>query len=123
MLELIRENIHLIIALAVALFTVLFVICVIRKFFQAAVGLVILSVLIPILFTVFWGDGTEYVHEFASYFAEPYKENITEFYDTFKERDLASPLIDYGAVSEKATHVFETAAQKADGLLGSGGSR
>lgn len=123
MLEIIRENINFITALSVALFGVLFVICVIGKFFRVAVALVILSVLIPILFTVFWGDGTEYVHEFASYFAEPYKENITEFYGAFKERDLASPLIDYGAVSEKATHFFETAAQKTGELLGSGRSR
>ncbi len=122
MLEFIKENIQLITTISIALFATLFIICIIKKFVRLAIGLAVMTVLIPILFTVFWGDGTEYVHEFASVFAEPHRQNIEEFYEEFKERDREAPVIDYGAVSEKATHVFETAKHEADKLLGSGGS-
>ena len=53
MLEFIKENIQLITTFAVVLIGVLFVICVIGRFFRVAVGLVVFAVLIPILFTVF----------------------------------------------------------------------
>jgi len=122
MLELIQDNIQLISICSVILFSVLLLICIIGRFFRVAIGLVILSVLIPILFTVFWGDGREYVHEFTSVFAEPHKQNIEEFYDAFKEREQSSPVIDYEAVSEKATHVFEAVTQEASNLLENGGS-
>lgn len=55
MLEFIQENIQLITIIAIALFGILFIICVIGKFVRAAIGLAILAVLIPVLFTVFWG--------------------------------------------------------------------
>ena len=120
MLEFIKENIQLITTFAVVLIGVLFVICVIGRFFRVAVGLVVFAVLIPILFTVFWGDGTEYVHQFSSVLTEPHKQNVEAFYEKFKESE--TPVIDYDAVSDKATHIFEGFKSKAEEAADSWGS-
>lgn len=119
MLEFISQNIHVITTATIILIGVLFIICIIGKFFRVAVGLVILSILIPILFTVFWGDGTEYVHQFSSILTEPHKQNVEEFYKKFKETE--EPVIDYGAVSDKATHLFEDFKSKAEAQFETGG--
>lgn len=117
--EFISGNIHIIAAAAIILFGVLFIICVVGKFFRVAVGLVVLSILIPILFTIFWGDGTKYVHQFSSILTEPHKQNVEEFYKKFKETE--DPVIDYGVVSDKATHLFEDFKAKTEEQCETGG--
>lgn len=92
---------------------VLFTICVIKKFVRLAIGIAILSVLIPALFTIFWGDGSSYISEIASYLTPNHQHQLEEAYAYYKERDAENQIIDYEAVSDKITDVF-TAIQDSE---------
>lgn len=87
---------------------VLFTICIIRKFIRLAIGIAIMSVLIPILFTIFWGDGSAYISELASYLTPNHQQQLEEAYAYYKKQDAENPIIDSDAVSDKITDVFDS---------------
>ena len=107
MLDFIRTNWETIIILAVAIAGALLVVCLIQKLFRLAIGVFILGILVPILFTIFWGDGYEYVEQFSSIFTDKYSTQITTAYDYYKKKDAEDPFIDYDAVSNTVTMVFD----------------
>lgn len=87
---------------------VLFTICIIRKFIRLAIGIAIMSVLIPILFTIFWGDGSAYISELASYLTPNHQQQLEEAYAYYKKQDAEDPIINSDAVSDKITDVFNS---------------
>ena len=87
---------------------VLFTICIIRKFIRLAIGIAIMSVLIPILFTIFWGDGSAYISELASYLTPNHQQQLEEAYAYYKKQDAEDPIINSDAVSDKITDVFDS---------------
>ena len=94
--------------LAIALFTI----CIIRKFIRLAIGIAVMSIVIPILFTIFWGDGSAYISELASYLDPKHQQQLEEAYAYYKKRDAEDQTIDYDAVSNKITDVFGSIQEK-----------
>ena len=71
---------------------VLFAICIIWKFVRLAIGIAILSIIIPILFTIFWGDGSAYISELASYLTPNHQQQLEDAYAYYKDQDSKDPI-------------------------------
>lgn len=101
-----------VLAVGLVVAVILFTICIIGKFIRLAIGIAILSVIIPILFTIFWGDGSAYITELASYLTPKYQQQLEDAYAYYKEKDAEDPVVDYDAVSNKVTDVFSAVKEK-----------
>lgn len=108
MLAFLQQNYAPVLVVGSVLAIVLFTICVIKKFVRLAIGIAIMSVVIPILFTIFWGDGSSYVSEIASYLNPSHQQQIEEAYAYYKMKDAEDQVINYDAVSDKITDVFSS---------------
>ena len=117
MQEFIAENWQDILFWVVVVAIALLVVCVMKKLFRIAFALFVLGVLIPTLFTVFWGDGHAYVEQFASFLTDEHSERIVSIYDYFKQKDAEDPIIDYDAVSNTVTSVFDQFRDRVDAYL------
>lgn len=106
MLAFAEEHYGIILLITAIIVLVIFTLCLIGKMFKIAVGLALLSIIIPILFTIFWGDGSEYVSRFASLFEPAHQQQIEDAYQFYKDKDAEDPFVDYDAVSESVTNVF-----------------
>ena len=106
MLAFAEEHYTIILIAAIIIVLAVFILCLLAKLFKVAIGLAIAAALIPVLFTIFWGDGTEYVSKFASLFEPEHRQQIEEAYRFYKEKDSEDPFIDYDAVSDAVTDVF-----------------
>ena len=104
MYEFLTENYTTILIVAIAVVIALLVLCIIAKLFKIAIGLAILCIVVP---TVFWGDGSEYVSKFASFFQPAYKQQIEDAYEYYKRKDSEDPFVDYDAVSNAVTDIFQ----------------
>lgn len=107
MYEFLTENYTTILIVAIAVVIALLVLCIIAKLFKIAIGLAILCIVVLIIFTVFWGDGSEYVSKFASFFQPAYKQQIEDAYEYYKRKDSEDPFVDYDAVSNAVTDIFQ----------------
>ena len=107
MLEFINTHHTAIIVVVIGLAIALITLCVLMKLFKVAISLGILCIIVPIIFTIFWGDGSEYVSRLASFFQPAYQQQIEDAYEYYKKKDAEDPFIDYGAVSSAVTEVFQ----------------
>jgi len=109
MYEFVSENLTTILIVAAAVAIVLIILCIVAKLFKIAIGLAILYVVVPIIFTIFWGDGGRYVAKFASFFQPEYQQRIEDVYDYYKQKDAEDPFVSYDAVSNTVTDIFQHA--------------
>lgn len=91
-------NSILIIALLVAI--VLIGICCIIKLFKVAIGLVLFILIVPILYTIFFEDGSEYVKSITSVLVPQYSQQIQETYERYKQEDNLVMFIQQDTISE-----------------------
>lgn len=91
---------------AAGLAVLLFGLCLAAKLFRVAVGLLVLSAVIPIMFAVFWGDGRDYVSQFAGIFYPKHQQQIIEAYEFYKGKDAEDPFVNAEAVSDAVTDAF-----------------
>lgn len=112
MLGFLQQNCVPVLVAGFILAIILFTICIIRRFIRLAIGIAIMSVFIPVLFTIFWGDGSDYISELASYLDPKHQQRLEEAYAYYKERDAEDQIIDYDAVSDKITGVFVSIQEK-----------
>jgi len=110
MYEFISNNLTTILIVAIAVGIVLIVLCVIAKLFKIAIGLSILCIVVPIIFTIFWGDGSKYISKFASFFQPEYQQQIEDAYEYYKKKDAEDPFVNYDAVSSAVTDIFQEAS-------------
>lgn len=107
MLELCQNHFEVITVIVITVTVILMVICLVKKLFRLAIGLALLYIAVPIVFTVVWGDGKAYVSKFASMFQPAYQQQIEDAYRFFKDKDSEDSFIDYEAVSSAVTDVFQ----------------
>jgi hypothetical protein len=87
MLENLDFNSIIIIALIILILFIIF--CLFAKFIRVAIGLTILLVFVPILYNVFWGDGTDYIKEFSAIFSPRYSQEIQDAYQYYRDKENA----------------------------------
>ena len=105
MLDFFYEHYEILICVAV-ICIVLFGICIFAKLFRVAIGIAVVAIIVPIVFTIFWGDGSAYVSKFSSFFEPAYQQQIEDAYRYYKEKDAEDPFINYDEVSNTVTDFF-----------------
>lgn len=93
-------------------------VAVVSRLIRVGVTLLALAIILPILCTVLWGDGSSYVSKFASIFTPEIEQRITEGYQFYKEQDSKDPVLDYEQVEEYADGALEKAKDAILGLFG-----
>ena len=53
-----------------------------------------LFILVPILCTIMWGDGTDFVSKFASIFAPEIEQGINDGYGQYRDQNAKDPIVD-----------------------------
>ena len=116
MREFITQNFETIVTVAAIVTVVVLVLCIIARLFRVAIGVAVLALVIPVLFTIFWGDGTAYVSKIASFLSPSYQEQVEEMYKYYKDKNNSDPIINYDAVtstvSDTITDVFSEIKDK-----------
>lgn len=112
MLAFLEEHPTEILTAAVIMVVILVGLCLVAKLFKLAIGLLVIAIVVPVLFTIFWGDGHGYVQTFASFFSPKYQQQIESAYDYYREKDSEDPVVDYDAVSDAVTDLFDQAKEK-----------
>jgi len=79
-------DINAIILIAIVAIVLLIAVCFFTKLIRLAVGLLIL-LMFPILYNIFWGDGMDYVKNFADVLSPQYSQEIQEVYQYYKDRE------------------------------------
>lgn len=53
-----------------------------------------LFILVPILCTIMWGDGTDFVSKLASIFAPEIEQGINDGYGQYRDQNAKDPIVD-----------------------------
>lgn len=108
MLTFVETHSSFLLSIAIIAAVTALVICLVAKLFKLAIGVIVISIFIPILFTIFWGDGSAYVSRFASMFEPAYQQQIEGLYKYYKDKDTEDPFVNYDAVSKQVTDIFDS---------------
>lgn len=108
----VSENIAIVVIAAFAMVGTLIVFSAMAKLHRIAIGLTILSIVVPVIFTLCWGDGSRYVSTFASFFQPAHRQQIEEAYNFYKRKDAEDPFMDHDVVSKAITTFFETTSDQ-----------
>lgn len=82
------------------LLAVCLVVAILMRVTRVIITLVALLIIVPILCTVLWGDGTDYVSKFASIFTPQIEQDINDGYQIYKEENANHPVVDMDQVNE-----------------------
>lgn len=100
---------------------VLLALCLIVAIFMRIVRFIIiicaLIIIIPVLFTVLWGDGETYVSKFASLFSPQMEEEINTGYQFYKETDQQDPVVDLDQIKEYGKNAADSIKNAAGSLF------
>ena len=82
---------------------------IIFRLIRIAIVLGIIILLVPILCTIMWGNGSDYISKFASIFTPDIEESINRGYEEYREENAKSPIIDMDQLQEYFDDVVDTA--------------
>ena len=78
------------------------VVSIIMRLTRLVITIAVLLIVVPIICTVLWGDGTVYVSSFASVFSPQIEEEINSGYRYYKEQYAEDPTVDMDQLSKYA---------------------
>lgn len=79
---------------------VLLVVAIFLRLIRIAIALGVIIILVPILCTIMWGDGTDYVSKIASIFTPEIEENINDGYQEYRDKNAEDPVVDMDQLEE-----------------------
>lgn len=85
---------HHILTWVIILTAVIFVGLLILRLFKVAIGIFLVVTIVPILCTLFFGDGSDLIDQAAKYLPPETGQQLEESYDYFKERERMDPVLD-----------------------------
>lgn len=85
-------NFELIMTLTIVLAAAALIVLIILKLFKVAIGLGFLFIVIPLLFNLFFGNGSVLVQQAADHLPDDVGNQVVEGYDYFKEKEAEDPL-------------------------------
>lgn len=94
-----------VISLGISLAIAGFIFFIVLKLFHAFFAMIVLAIVIPILFTIFFGNGSNLVHDISSYLTPDVGQQVEQSYDYFKKKDFEDQIIDYQKISNKVSSV------------------
>ena len=116
MLDYIRANLSTLLPILLIVAVIAIIICIISRLFRIAIGVAVLTTIIPVLITIFWGDGTTYIQKFASLFNDQYQTQIEQAYDYYYQKNAEDPLVDYDRVMGLWNETTEGLREITDGV-------
>lgn len=111
MLVFLENHFETIIGIALMPTLILLIFCIAVKLLKRMAAAIILAIAVPVLFTIFWGNGGAYIARFASFFEPAYQQQIEDAYQYYREKDLEDPFVDPAAVSETAANAVDALRQ------------
>lgn len=85
---------HYILTWVTILTAVIVVVLLILRLFKVAIGIFLVVTIVPILCTLFFGDGSDLIDQAAKYLPPEAGQQLEESYDYFKERERMDPVLD-----------------------------
>lgn len=85
---------HHILTWVTILTAVIVVVLLILRLFKVAIGIFLVVTIVPILCTLFFGDGSDLIDQAAKYLPPEAGQQLEESYDYFKERERMDPVLD-----------------------------
>lgn len=85
---------------AVLVILSLLVVFLVNRAFHMLIAIGVALLLIPVLITVFWGDGSAYLEETTKIFPTEQREKIMDGYCYFRAKDQENPVVNEEAVLE-----------------------
>lgn len=79
---------------------ILLVLSLIFRLLKAAIVIALLVVCVPIICTIMWGDGTDYVSKFASLFTPDIEQGISDGYEAYRDEYSKDPVVDLDQVEQ-----------------------
>lgn len=110
------ESARVIFMIVMAILIVAMVVMLLMKLFQFALAVAACVIIVPILVTITWGDGSEYVSKFAAIFTPNIEETINDGYQYYREENEKDPVVDVEQLEEYADEAKEYLADKAGEL-------
>lgn len=95
-------NYELIMSLIIVVVLAALIVLIVLKLFKIAIGLVFLLVAIPMMFNLFFGDGSALVEKVANFLPPDTAQQLEESYDYFKEKEAQDQLIDSDKIEQSA---------------------
>ena len=89
------------------------IVLLLSKMFQFAIAVAVCLIVVPMLVTITWGDGSEYVSKFAAIFTPGIEESINEGYQYYREENEKDPVVDVDQLEEYANEAKDYLADKA----------
>lgn len=88
----------------IILAVVIIVLCV-KKLLSVAIGFAAFFIVVPLLFTLFFGDGRDIVDKTSEYLAPEVAERVEQGYEYFKEQE--EPLLNHDKIRETVDHIVD----------------
>lgn len=99
------------------LLAVCLAVAILMRVTRVIITLVALLIIVPILCTVLWGDGTDYVSKFASIFTPQIEQDINDGYQIYKEENANRPVVDMDQVHEYVEQAKNAASDWVDSKI------
>ena len=85
--------------------SLIIVLCV-KKLLSVALGLAAFLIIVPMLFTVFFGDGGNIVDKVTEYLSPEVAEKVEQGYEYFKDQESEHPLLNHDKIQETVDDVI-----------------
>lgn len=86
--------------IAIILLAIFLIIAIILRLIRIAIVIGALIILVPILCTIMWGNGTTFVSKFASLFTQDIEQSITDGYEQYREQNAKDPIVDIDQIDQ-----------------------
>lgn len=93
-------NLGTILAIILVVLAVLLLVALVFRLLKVAVVIALLVITVPIICTIMWGDGTDYVSKFASIFSPGIEVGINDGYEAYREEYAKDPVVDLDQVKQ-----------------------
>lgn len=95
-------NFQAIVRVIIVLLAVGLVVAALLKLAKAAAVIAALIIVVPILCTIMWGDGQNYVSKIAEFFQPEIEQKINDGYQIYHDQNAKDPVVDL----ERLTDLF-----------------
>lgn len=93
-------DIGAILVIILVILAILLVVSLVFRLIKVAIVIAALVIFVPIICTIMWGDGTDYVSKFASIFTPDIEEGISDGYEAYRDEYSKNPVVDMDQVEE-----------------------
>ena len=89
------NNLQMIMRIIIILLAIGLVVAVLFKLAKAAAVLAALVILLPILCTIMWGNGQNYISKIAGFFQPEIEQKINDGYQIYQDQNAKTFIIDF----------------------------